>query len=617
MARLRTAPLGLFDALGSRAGVSRTGVTVALVAASALLAVAWLFWPSVSGRSASNQPILHTVARGTFRRIVTEAGEVESSSNVEVRCEVQSRSAGTGTGTIILEVVPEGTWVEKGEELIRLDSSALEDEKVLQEITVSTAYAAVVQTESAVETAEIAKQEYLEGTFRQEEQLILAETSVAEENVRRAKDYLRYSNDLFTRGFQSELQLDADRFAVEKAETDLETARIKLEGLRKYTRAKMLSELNANIKVAKADLQSSKATHESERSRLKFIGDQIAKCDIRAPAAGQVVYANEQNRRGGEDTIIEAGTPVREGQVMVRLPDPNQMQVKARIDEARIDMVRASMAATIKLDAMPDLELKGTVIKVDDYPISGSWWNNVKQYAAIIEIKDTPQGLRPGLTAEVRIYTEHQSDVLQVPVQAVFEHQRRHYCIMATDPERDQFATREVTIGSTNDKFVVIAKGLDEKEIVLLNPRSFMEVVGLPKLSAIELVAQTDLTAEEIKAGLQSADTREPAGRRNAEGRRGNSRPGNSDSDPRATALTQFDTNRDGKLSREEVPETMRASFNRQDSNGDGFLDASEMASETARPPRERASDGPAAQDAVRIESESSESSGSDAGDGL
>ncbi len=371
------------------------------------------------------------------------------------------------------------------------------------------------------------------------------------------------------------------------------------------------------MSLDKADLQSAKATHESELSRLKFIGDQIAKCDIRAPAAGQVVYANQQNRRGGEDTIIEAGTPVREGQVMVRLPDPNHMQVKARIDEARIDMVRASMAATIKLDAMPDLELKGTVIKVDDYPISGSWWNNVKQYAAIIEIKDTPKGLRPGLTAEVRIYTEHQSDVLQVPVQAVFEHQQRHYCIIGTDPQRDQFAAREVTIGSTNDRFVVIAKGLKANETVLLNPRSFMEAVGLPKLSAIELVAQTDLTAEEIKAGLQSADNRGPARRRNAEGRRGNSRPGNSDSGRRATALTQFDKNRDGKLSREEVPETMRASFNRQDSNGDGFLDVSEMVSETVRPPQERASDGPAVQEAARTESESSKSANGGLGGGL
>ena len=617
MACLRTAPLGPFDAPGSRAGISRTGFTVALVAASALLAVAWLFWPSVSGSSASNQPILHTVARGTFRHVVTESGEVESSSNVEVRCEVQSRSAGTGAGTIILEVVPEGTWVEEGEELIRLDSSALEDEQVLQEITVNTAYAIVVQADSAVETAEISKLEYLEGTFRQEEQLILAESSVAEENLRRAKDYLRYSENLFARGFQSELQLDADRFAVEKAETDLETARIKLEGLRKYTRQKMLSELNANIKVAKADLQSKKAIHESEISRLKFIGDQIGKCDIRAPAAGQVVYANEQNRRGGADTIIEAGTPVREGQVMVRLPDPNQMQVKARIDEARIDMVRTSMAATIKLDALPDLELKGTVIKVDDYPISGSWWNNVKEYAAIIEIKGSPKGLRPGLTAEVRIYTEHQSNVLQVPVQAVFEHQRRHYCIMPTDPQRNQFAAREVTIGSTNDKFVVIADGLEENETVLLNPRSFMEVVGLPKLSTNELMAQSDLTAEEIKAGLQSADNRGQARRRNAAGRPGNSPPGNSDSGPAATALTQFDANRDGKLSREEVPETMRASFNRQDSNGDGFLDASEMASDEPEPTRQRNTDGPTVQDAAQTESESSESSGSDAGGGL
>ena len=50
-----------------------------------------------------------------FVHMVLERGEVESSSNVEVRCQVRSRS----TGISILEIVPEGTRVEKGDFLVR------------------------------------------------------------------------------------------------------------------------------------------------------------------------------------------------------------------------------------------------------------------------------------------------------------------------------------------------------------------------------------------------------------------------------------------------------------------------------------------------------------------
>ena len=46
-----------------------------------------------------------------FFHVVLERGEVESSSNVEVRCQVRGRSS---TGINILEIVPEGTWVEEG-----------------------------------------------------------------------------------------------------------------------------------------------------------------------------------------------------------------------------------------------------------------------------------------------------------------------------------------------------------------------------------------------------------------------------------------------------------------------------------------------------------------------
>lgn len=57
-----------------------------------------------------------------------------------VRCEVQSRTAGTN-GVKIIEIVPEGTNVKKGEFLIRFDDAALKSERTSQLINVGTAEA--------------------------------------------------------------------------------------------------------------------------------------------------------------------------------------------------------------------------------------------------------------------------------------------------------------------------------------------------------------------------------------------------------------------------------------------------------------------------------------------
>src|SRR5690606_15404610 len=142
----------------------------------------------------------------------------ESSGSAEVRCEV--KSAG-GSGTAILKIVPEGTDVNTGDFLAQFDSSRLESEKTVQQIAVNTSKALVVQAQAVYETALIAKREYLEGTFTQEQQTLQSEEFVAEENLRRAQQYLLYSRRLAASGYITQLQLDADSFAVENAKNSL------------------------------------------------------------------------------------------------------------------------------------------------------------------------------------------------------------------------------------------------------------------------------------------------------------------------------------------------------------------------------------------------------------
>jgi hypothetical protein len=107
---------------------SAARIILGLLAVSGLAAGGyWWYTQQYGGEygNSSNEPLLHSVAQGPFDHIVLEQGEIESSSNNEVKCEVKGRG---GSGTPILTVIPEGTFVKKGEQLCQLDSSALEQE---------------------------------------------------------------------------------------------------------------------------------------------------------------------------------------------------------------------------------------------------------------------------------------------------------------------------------------------------------------------------------------------------------------------------------------------------------------------------------------------------------
>lgn len=569
-----------------RRGFSFHSALVAIPVVLAAGALAWSMLPRLSWRSKESGPLLHTVQKGEFLHDVTERGEVLSASNVEVRCEVQSRNSG---GTTILEVIPEGTYVEEGTVLVKLDSSALKTEETQQQIVCNTSEAAVIQARNVYETAKISKQEYLEGKYLQEKQTIEGEILVAKEDERRAKQFLDYSRMLFGKGYVTSLQLEADEFACQKAEMARKTAETKLKVLEEFTKAKMLTQLDADIKTAEAKLRSEEHSHQLDLDKLALIRSQIEKCIIKAPCAGQVVYANNTDRMGGTEILIQEGAQVRERQVIIRLPDPKHMQVKAKINEAKVALVVPGMPATIRLDAFPDRELTGTVTKVNEYPAPTGWFNsNIKEYETLIKIDSPMEGLRPGLTAEVKIRVARLSDVVQVPVQAVFEHGEKHYCLTLRD---GTWEAREVEIGPTNDKTVIIRNGLKPGEQVVLGALAYRDKVTLPELpiaapgDAKTMAANRGGAGEPLAARGSSVARQVPRPQPDAPGlakSQERSRQPRNAVDP-AQFFRRLDKNGDGRLQPDELPEPMRDTLLAADSNGDGAIDQAEWSAAAQR----------------------------------
>lgn len=534
----------------------------------------------------SQEPMLHNVAEGPFDHIVLEQGEIESSSNNEVKCEVKGRG---GSGTPILTVIAEGTLVKKGETLCQLDSSALEQESKNQRIVVSSAESSVISSEAAVNKAVIARQEYLEGTFLTERKAILSEIAVAQQSLRKAELSLQSAERLAAKGTLKPLQIEAEQFSVENAKSTLESAQGRLRVLDELTKAKMLVQYDADIETTRAKLESDKNTLVEEKNKLEEIDTQIKACTIKAPADGQVVYANKSSGRGGSEFIVEPGALVREQQTIFLLPDPTRMQVKAKINESRISLIREGMPVKIRVNAVEN-ELLGRVFKVNKYAEPGNWWgSNVKEYATYVQIIDPPETIRTGMTAEVRIFVEQIDKALQIPVHAVYESKRHHFVLVRS---KDKWDTREIKIGATNDKFVTVKDGVAANDNVVLDPRNHLDKMDIPEFEdeddRSKLVAMSNEPMPKSAAagaGAPGAGAGGPgAAGGAAAGGPGAGRPGAQGGAPSADSIVtimmqRLDTNSDGSISQEEAAaeERVKNSFSDYDSNKDGKVDRAEL----------------------------------------
>ena len=524
-----------------------------------------------------DDPILHEVVSGPFDHIVLEQGEIESSSNNEVKCEVKGRG---GSGTPILSLVAEGVVVKKGEKLCQLDSSSLDQDVKNQRIVVNTVESNVISSEAAVSKAAIAKQEYLEGTYQTEQKAILSEIALAQQGLRKAELSLQSAERLAAKGTLKALQIESEQFAVQNSQSTLESAQGRLRVLDKLTKEKMLVQLNSDIETARAKLASDKSTLIEEKEKLQEIQAQIKACAVLAPADGQVVYANRAGSRGGSDFTVTAGALVREQQTIFLLPDPLRMQVKAKINESRITLIRDGMPVKINVGAAAD-ELLGRVTKVNKYAEQGNMWGpTVKEYVVIVQILNPTQEIRTGMTAEVRIFVEQIEDAIQLPVHAVYEVKKHHFALVK---KGDGWDTREIKIGATNDKYVTVNDGISEQEMVVLDPRNHLDKMEIPEIKEVDDRDKlAKIAADSPK--VDPAATR--AGNRGGDGPSGGCTPsgaagaGGMNPDAIAAAmLGGMDSNSDGKLSAAEVAdnERMRNSFTDYDGNKDGSIDLTEM----------------------------------------
>ena len=155
--------------------------------------------------------------------------------------------------------------------------------------------------------------------------------------------------------------------------------------------------------------QKAKEQVNTSRESVQKAQTNLGYATITSPIDGVILSKSVEE---GQTVAASFNTP----ELFVIAQDLTNMRVIADIDEADIGGVKEGQRVTFTVDAFPDDSFEGAVTQVRQQATTES---NVVTYEVVISAPNKELKLKPGLTANVTIYTLEKNNVLAVPAKAL------------------------------------------------------------------------------------------------------------------------------------------------------------------------------------------------------
>ncbi len=434
-------------------------------------------WPFQDRRPLRKRYEFRPVSRTDLNPIVNAPGRLESSKRTIIHCELEN-TTGSGTGrsgagaSTMLTVLPEGTPVKKDDVLATLDSTTYDDLYRQQTITVEEAKSSYLQVQLDLEVALLSVQQYREGTVMETLKAMEGSIALARSDLTRAADHLDWTKRMSEKGYTSPAQIVSEKHSVSVMDFTLKKQLTSLDLFQRFTRQKMEKTLQGDVKAAQTNFNNQTLRLQRQLDRLALLKKQVDRCTIRAPHDGVLYYV--KNRGGRRSTPIQEGMTVGQRQELFYLPDLSEMEAQVVLNESIVHRVSAGLRATVRFEALPNLVIEGVVVSVGQIPIAqrvetetDRAETDVRFFVGIVKLDKVAPGLKPGMTTRVDIAVAPRENVLAIPHEAVKSDRGRKVCFVARD---ETLVRREVRIGQETTDLVEVTDGLEEGDLVALNP---------------------------------------------------------------------------------------------------------------------------------------------------
>ena len=362
----------------------------------------------------------------------------------------------------ITQLYPEGEVVEVGDLIIMFDRVEYEKQ--------------VIEQEQAVEAARME----LEKTIVNQN----VEDAHQKADIENQEDVLRLAQlQMEKMQFESFVEREEQSLKTRQAELALEQARKKIEAQR----------IVDAVDRRKQELQVAQQERELDRAERD-----LAKLSVIAEKPGLVVYERIRKGSSPRPEKVRVGDEPWGGQTLVTLPDLSRMQVNTWVKEVDVDKLEVGNEVHVRLDALPGLVFHGVISTISSLGHEKEGDKNVKVFDITVEIEEEDSRLQPGMTANCEVIIETlpprpeqeeeegeiarptESEVaempLYIPLDAVFEEGGR---VLVYRMEGGTPMEQEVTLGKSNEDYVVVEAGLGANDrVALRDPTIVLEELG-------------------------------------------------------------------------------------------------------------------------------------------
>jgi len=379
-----------------------------------------------------------TIETGSIQSYVTAPGQVREVNKAQVFFDTPLR--------VLKLYVEKNSQVKKGERLVELDISPLNDE--LERLKI----------QKDIQSITLQKLEAGQNLLTLETNLVSARNSYsrAEENYQTAVDEYNKQLKLFESGVISETQLKQYDQAVKDAKAAVDSALIALES----------AEKNYNSSVGSLGLDI-----QAQIKNIELLSKQIAEIEAKlkkikslekAPISGYVT----------EIYLIEGGYTIN-GQAAFTIIDGENLEISATVDEYNSKEISPGQMVKITGDALGDsVVLEGEVVSVA--PVASriqSASGSETVIEVIIEPKEGLDILKPGLNVDCDIITHEKSGIPVAEFNIFLDDKDRNQYVMVINKEDMTVSQRYVTLGIYSDMLVEIVDGLKPGDMVVVDPQ--------------------------------------------------------------------------------------------------------------------------------------------------
>lgn len=434
--------------------MKKTLYTTSIVIAAAFIL---LFALNRIGPKRTTNEFYTKVQKGQFEISVISAGELLAEKSVDIKGPEIAMGRDIRFFNIkIQDLIPEGTLVKEGDYIATLDrtdlNNSLKDAQDL--LTTRQTNLDMKLLDSAVVLNDLR-----DGIKNQ--RFIVQEAAMTLHNS-------KYEPPTTIR--QAEIELDKSQRSLEQLQ-------------RSYTQI---------LAQNKTDIINQNYWVNKVSRRVKDIEEVLSEFTVKAPAPGMVIYKREWS--GNKRKVGSMIDPF--DRVVATLPDLTSMLSKTYVNEIDVSKMKIGQNVNITIDAFPKKMYTGTVSFVAN--VGEKLLNSDdKVFEVQIKVAGSDLALRPSMTTGNKIIVSTMKDAIYIPVE----------CVQAGVDSIPFVYTKKgikqiVLLGESNEKYVLIEKGLDAGTLLYLNNPENPEKFRLEGKELIQIIKEREKARNDV-AGVR------------------------------------------------------------------------------------------------------------------